>query len=107
MGVDFHLAYSQERKNPGREDASVKTIPKVVGRYTEKCAELAQALYGQVLYKIKVVSSCRAAEATKPFGFISFRHGPGLDIHCIPIDQFYLSWKARDLEKIHGLKNGW
>ena len=33
-GIDFHLAYSPEREDPGREDASVKTIPKVVGGFT-------------------------------------------------------------------------
>jgi UDP-N-acetyl-D-glucosamine dehydrogenase len=133
-GIDFHLAYSPEREDPGRYDASVKTIPKVVGGYTEKCAELAEALYGQALDKIHRVSSCRAAEATKllenifrsvnialvnelkvvyeamgidvhevidaaatkPFGFMAFRPGPGLGGHCIPIDPFYLTWKARE-----------
>jgi UDP-N-acetyl-D-glucosamine dehydrogenase len=35
------------------------------------------------------------AAATKPFGFMAFYPGPGLGGHCIPIDQFYLSWKAR------------
>jgi UDP-N-acetyl-D-glucosamine dehydrogenase len=136
-GTDFHLAYSPEREDPGRDDASVKTIPKVVGGYTEKCAELAQALYGQALDKIHRVSSCRAAEATKllenifrsvnialvnelkvvyeamgidvheiidaaatkPFGFMAFRPGPGLGGHCIPIDPFYLTWKAREFDK--------
>ena len=136
-GTDFHLAYSPEREDPGRDDASVKTIPKVVGGYTEKCAELAEALYGQALDKIHRVSSCRAAEATKllenifrsvnialvnelkvvyeamgidvhevidaaatkPFGFMAFRPGPGLGGHCIPIDPFYLTWKAREFGK--------
>ena len=42
-GIDFHLAYSPEREDPGREDASVKTIPKVVGGFTPKCGELAEA----------------------------------------------------------------
>ena len=136
-GVDFHLAYSPEREDPGRDDASVKTIPKVVGGYTEKCTELALALYGQALDKIHRVSSCRAAEATKllenifrsvnialvnelkvvyeamgidvhevidaaatkPFGFMAFRPGPGLGGHCIPIDPFYLTWKAREFGK--------
>ena len=136
-GTDFHLAYSPEREDPGRDDASVKTIPKVVGGYTEKCAELAQALYNQALDKIYRVSSCRAAEATKllenifrsvnialvnelkvvyeamgidvhevidaaatkPFGFMTFRPGPGLGGHCIPIDPFYLTWKAREFGK--------
>lgn len=36
------------------------------------------------------------AAATKPFGFMPFWPGPGLGGHCIPIDPFYLSWKARE-----------
>jgi len=36
------------------------------------------------------------AAATKPFGFTPFYPGPGLGGHCIPIDPFYLSWKARE-----------
>jgi UDP-N-acetyl-D-glucosamine dehydrogenase len=35
------------------------------------------------------------AAATKPFGFMPFYPGPGLGGHCIPVDPFYLSWKAR------------
>ncbi|MBV9868549.1 MAG: nucleotide sugar dehydrogenase, partial [Abitibacteriaceae bacterium] len=35
------------------------------------------------------------AAATKPYGFTKFSPGPGLGGHCIPIDPFYLSWKAR------------
>jgi UDP-N-acetyl-D-glucosamine dehydrogenase len=37
------------------------------------------------------------AAATKPFGFMPFYPGPGLGGHCIPIDPFYLSWKARQV----------
>lgn len=37
-----------------------------------------------------------AAAATKPFGFEAFYPGPGLGGHCIPIDPFYLAWKARE-----------
>ena len=37
------------------------------------------------------------AAATKPFGFKAFFPGPGLGGHCIPIDPFYLTWKAREL----------
>ncbi len=136
-GNGFHLAYSPEREDPGRDDASVKTIPKVVGGFTPKCAELANTLYGQALDKVHLVSSCRAAEATKllenifrsvnialvnelkvvyeamgidvheviaaastkPFGFMAFHPGPGLGGHCIPIDPFYLTWKAREFGK--------
>jgi UDP-N-acetyl-D-glucosamine dehydrogenase len=136
-GVDFHLAYSPEREDPGREDASVKTIPKVVGGFTPQCGDLAESLYGQALDKVYRVSSCKAAEATKllenifrsvnialvnelkvvyeamgidvhevidaaatkPFGYMPFRPGPGLGGHCIPIDPFYLTWKAREFGK--------
>ncbi|MBM4394725.1 MAG: nucleotide sugar dehydrogenase [Deltaproteobacteria bacterium] len=38
------------------------------------------------------------AAATKPFGFMRFTPGPGLGGHCIPIDPFYLTWKAREYE---------
>ena len=38
------------------------------------------------------------AAATKPFGFMPFYPGPGLGGHCIPIDPFYLTWKAREFE---------
>jgi len=36
------------------------------------------------------------AAATKPFGFVPYQPGPGLGGHCIPIDPFYLTWKARE-----------
>ncbi len=38
------------------------------------------------------------AAATKPFGFMSFKPGPGLGGHCLPLDPFYLSWKAREYD---------
>ncbi len=38
------------------------------------------------------------AAATKPYGFMSFKPGPGLGGHCIPIDPFYLTWKAREYD---------
>jgi UDP-N-acetyl-D-glucosamine dehydrogenase len=38
------------------------------------------------------------AAATKPFGFMPFYPGPGLGGHCIPVDPFYLSWKAREFD---------
>ncbi|MDO8670464.1 MAG: nucleotide sugar dehydrogenase, partial [Dehalococcoidia bacterium] len=38
------------------------------------------------------------AASTKPFGFMPFYPGPGVGGHCIPIDPFYLSWKARELD---------
>ncbi|MEJ5186910.1 MAG: nucleotide sugar dehydrogenase, partial [Candidatus Geothermincolales bacterium] len=38
------------------------------------------------------------AASTKPFGFMTFWPGPGLGGHCIPVDPFYLSWKAREYD---------
>ena len=132
-GVDFHLAFSPEREDPGNPDSKVAHIPKVVGGFTPACLAKAVELYGKAIQKLVPVSSCRAAEATKllenifrsvnialvnelklvygamgidiwevieaaktkPFGFMPFYPGPGLGGHCIPIDPFYLSWKAR------------
>jgi UDP-N-acetyl-D-mannosaminuronate dehydrogenase len=133
-GVDFHLAFSPEREDPGNDQSKVKSIPKVVGGYTPACLERAVALYSRAIDTIVPVSSCRVAEATKllenifrsvnialvnelklvyeamgidiwevitaaktkPFGFMPFYPGPGLGGHCIPIDPFYLTWKARE-----------
>jgi UDP-N-acetyl-D-glucosamine dehydrogenase len=38
------------------------------------------------------------AAGTKPFGFMSFQPGPGLGGHCIPLDPYYLAWKAREFD---------
>jgi UDP-N-acetyl-D-glucosamine dehydrogenase len=38
------------------------------------------------------------AAGTKPFGFMSFKPGPGLGGHCLPVDPFYLSWRAREFD---------
>ena len=38
------------------------------------------------------------AASTKPFGFVPYYPGPGLGGHCIPIDPFYLTWKAKEYE---------
>ncbi len=136
-GIDFHLAFSPEREDPGNQQIKVKSIPKVVGGYTKDCLDRAMALYGRAIDRVVPVSSCRAAEATKllenifrsvnialvnelkvvyaamgidiwevieaaktkPFGFMPFYPGPGLGGHCIPIDPFYLTWKAREYGK--------
>jgi UDP-N-acetyl-D-glucosamine dehydrogenase len=133
-GVDFHLAFSPEREDPGNPNSRVAEIPKVVGGFTPACAEKACALYAKAIKTVVPVSSCRAAEATKllenifrsvnialvnelkvvyeamgidvweviraaktkPFGYMAFYPGPGLGGHCIPIDPFYLTWKARE-----------
>jgi UDP-N-acetyl-D-glucosamine dehydrogenase len=134
VGVDFHLAFSPERVDPGRTDWTTSTVPKVVGGITPACGELAAALYGAAIRSVHPVGSPEAAEltkllenifrsvnialvnelaqlcermgidvwevidaaATKPFGFMSFQPGPGLGGHCIPVDPFYLTWKARE-----------
>jgi len=133
-GADFHLAFSPERVDPGRDDWTTKNVPKVVGGIDEASTEAAAALYAAAIGDIHRVSSPEAAEltkllenifrsvnialvnelaqlcdrmgidvwevveaaATKPFGFMSFKPGPGLGGHCIPIDPFYLTWKARE-----------
>ncbi len=53
----------------------------------------------QVCHKLGVdVHDVIDAAATKPFGFMAFRPGPGLGGHCIPVDPLYLSWKLRSLK---------
>jgi UDP-N-acetyl-D-glucosamine dehydrogenase len=132
-GVDFFLAFSPERVDPGNPTFQTHNVPKVVGGLTPECSKLAAALYGPAIKTIVPVSSTRVAEMvkllentfravniglvnelalmcdkmnidvwevvdaarTKPFGFMAFYPGPGLGGHCIPIDPFYLSWKAK------------
>jgi UDP-N-acetyl-D-glucosamine dehydrogenase len=131
--VDFFLAFSPERVDPGNPQFKTANIPKIVGGTGPKSTELAAALYGQIVKQVVPVSSTRVAEMvkllentfravniglvneialmshnlgidvwevidaakTKPFGFMPFYPGPGLGGHCIPVDPFYLSWKAR------------
>jgi len=67
---------------------------------TYRCVNIALVNELKVLFDrmgIDVWEVIRAA-ATKPFGFTAFYPGPGLGGHCIPIDPFYLSWKARQYE---------
>ena len=135
-GRDFHVAFSPERVDPGREDWTTATTPKVIGGLTPECTRRAMDLYGQACETLVPVASPEVAEmtkllenifrgvnialvnelavlcdrmginvwegidaaATKPFGFMPFRPGPGLGGHCIPIDPFYLTWKAREFD---------
>ncbi|PZW45104.1 UDP-N-acetyl-D-glucosamine dehydrogenase [Humitalea rosea] len=55
--------------------------------------ELKRLCHGMALDVHEVID----AAATKPFGFMPFRPGPGLGGHCIPVDPYYLAWKARGL----------
>ena len=133
-GIDFHIAFSPEREDPGNPESEVGKIPKIVGGLTPACLERAKELYSVAIQNLVPVSSCRAAEAskllenifravnialvnelkmiyqemdidiwevieaakTKPYGFMPFYPGPGLGGHCIPVDPFYLTWKARE-----------
>ena len=134
-GVDFYLAFSPERVDPGNLIYKTKNTPKVVGGITQKCTEIASILYESVLEApIHRVASPAIAEMekilentyrniniglinelailcnkmgisiwevidaakTKPYGFQAFYPGPGLGGHCIPLDPYYLSWKARE-----------
>ena len=54
----------------------------------------------KVIYSAMGIDVWEVIEAakTKPFGFMPFYPGPGLGGHCIPIDPFYLTWKARELD---------
>jgi len=135
-GRDFHLAFSPERVDPGRQDFTLRNTPKVLGGLTDACADRAEALYATVCDQIVRVSSPEAAELTKllenifrsvnialvnelamltdrmgidiwevveaasskPYGFMRFDPGPGMGGHCMPVDPFYLSWRAREFD---------
>ncbi|MCZ7525032.1 MAG: nucleotide sugar dehydrogenase [Acidimicrobiia bacterium] len=135
-GVDFDLAFSPERVDPGNTTWTVRNTPKVVGALTEAGAGRARALMESVMERpglVRIVSSPAAAEltkllentyravnialvnelavlahdmgldlwevidaaSTKPFGFQAFYPGIGPGGHCIPVDPYYLSWRAR------------
>lgn len=134
IGQDYYLAYSPEREDPGNQNFTTRTIPKVLGGYTPACLDVGTAIYAEFIDQIVPVSSTAAAEmvkllenihrsiniglvnemkivadamgldlfeiidaaATKPFGFTAYYPGPGIGGHCIPIDPFYLTWKARE-----------
>lgn len=65
VGTDVHLCFSPERVNPGDKQFPIYSIPKVVGGMTPRCAELAMALYGQIVSKVVSVSTTKSAEAVK------------------------------------------
>jgi len=138
-GVDFHLAFSPERVDPGNTKWNVRNTPKVVGGLTPVCTELAKTLLLSLMDDptlVRTVESPDVAEmakllentyravnialvnelaqlchemgidvwsvidaaATKPFGFQAFYPGIGPGGHCIPVDPFYLAWKAREYD---------
>jgi UDP-N-acetyl-D-glucosamine dehydrogenase len=92
-------------------DTSItKTVP-VSNNKTAEAVKLTENIFRSVnialVNELKVVFSKMGidihevldAAATKPFGFMKFTPGPGLGGHCIPIDPFYLTWKAREFEQ--------
>ena len=134
-GVDFYLAFSPERVDPGNLIYKTKNTPKVVGGVTKECTEVAAIMYENILEApVHKVSTPAIAEMekilentyrniniglvnelailcnkmniniwevidaakSKPYGFQAFYPGPGLGGHCIPLDPYYLSWKARE-----------
>jgi UDP-N-acetyl-D-glucosamine dehydrogenase len=134
-GVDFYLAFSPERVDPGNLIYKTKNTPKVVGGCTPECTDVAATMYEMVLEAPVHRVSCPAvaemekilentyrnvniglvnelallcnkmgisiwevidAAKSKPYGFQAFYPGPGLGGHCIPLDPYYLSWKARE-----------
>jgi UDP-N-acetyl-D-glucosamine dehydrogenase len=64
-GVDFFLAFSPEREDPGNPQYSAPTIPKVVGGFDSASLELTSALYSKVVVRVVPVSSPEVAEACK------------------------------------------
>jgi UDP-N-acetyl-D-glucosamine dehydrogenase len=65
VGIDFFLAFSPERIDPGNPGFDMRTTPKVVGGITNACTELAQAYYEAAIEKVVPVSSASAAEMVK------------------------------------------
>ncbi|MFH1699479.1 MAG: nucleotide sugar dehydrogenase [Candidatus Zixiibacteriota bacterium] len=64
-GLDFYLAFSPERVDPGNAHYTTKNTPRVVGGITDKCTQVAKTCYEQVIPNIYPVSSTRAAEMVK------------------------------------------
>ena len=64
-GKDFHLAFSPERVDPGREDWTMRNVTKVVGGIDESSTSAAAELYGAAIDNVHPVSSPEAAELTK------------------------------------------
>ncbi len=133
-GLEYFLAFSPEREDPGNPTFGTREIPRLVGGIGPEATELAATLYECAVRSVRRVSRPRVAEAakilentfravnialvnelkmvyermgidiwevldaasTKPFGFMRFDPGPGWGGHCIPVDPFYLSWKARE-----------
>ncbi len=92
------------------ETAIVQTVP-VSDTRTAEAVKLSENIFRSVnialVNELKIVFQAMGidvhevidAAATKPFGYMKFTPGPGLGGHCIPIDPFYLTWKAREYDQ--------
>src|SRR5260370_21423802 len=65
VGVDFHLAFSPERIDPGNPSYGISNTPKVVGGITPACTEAAVAFYNKICKEVVVARSAREAEMAK------------------------------------------
>ncbi|WP_256759907.1 nucleotide sugar dehydrogenase [Cohnella sp. WQ 127256] len=65
IGIDYYLAYSPERIDPGRSDYTLETIPKIISGITNRCADKVFGLYSTVFAEVVLVSSPEAAEMAK------------------------------------------
>ena len=65
VGVDFFLAFSPEREDPGNKDYNISNTPKLVAGVTDACTEMARTVYEKILEEIVVVSSPKVAEMVK------------------------------------------
>jgi nucleotide sugar dehydrogenase len=64
-GVDFHLAFSPERIDPGNKTYGVRNTPKIVGGYTHTCTSAAASFYGKLCDQVVEANSSREAEMAK------------------------------------------
>lgn len=90
---------------------AVKTVVPVSSCKVAEASKLLENIFRSVnialINELKVIYAAMGidiwevieAARTKPFGFMPFYPGPGLGGHCIPIDPFYLTWKAREVGK--------
>ncbi len=90
---------------------AIHTIVRVESCQVAEAAKLLENIFRSVnialVNELKVVYAAMGidiwevieAAKTKPFGFMPFYPGPGLGGHCIPIDPFYLTWKAREVDQ--------
>ena len=115
---DFHTTIIPKVVG-GVDEASGRLAQKLYGKVIEKIVPVSSAKVAEAAKILENVYRCInialvnelkmvfdrmgidvweviAAAGTKPFGFQAFYPGPGLGGHCIPIDPFYLSWKARE-----------